>query len=110
MAWAGLTLRAPPYPNNGKRTYDGYTLRLVDSGAWQVLSEQALLANGTLPTPFNSSTPHRLQLAAKGAALTAAVDGAAVWSGSDATYGKGQVALGSGYHQAAFNSFEVNPA
>jgi len=110
VAWAGVTVRAPPYPNSGKRTYDGYTLRLLDSGAWQVLAELALLANGTLPAPFNSSAPHALALTAKGAALTAAVDGATVWSGSDATYGKGQVALGSGYHAAAFAAFSVAPA
>jgi hypothetical protein len=105
QVWAGLTVRAPPYPNNGVRTYDGYTLRLMDSGAWEVLAERAVLGNGTLPAPFNSSQPHQLRLAAVGTALTAAVDGAQVWSGSDSTYSKGQTALGSGYHAAAFDDF-----
>lgn len=112
--WAGVTIRAPPYPNNGPRTYDGYTLRLTStnsgSGLWQVLSELAVLANGTMPAPFNSSAPHTLVISAKAAAVTAAVDGATVWTGSDATYAMGQVALGSGYNSATFDDFSVVPA
>ncbi len=46
----------------------------------------------------------------KGTAITAAVDGAAVWTGNDVHFGNGQVALGGGYHTATFDDFSVAPA
>lgn len=113
MVWAGVSVRAPPYPNSGPRTYDGYTLRLTSAnggGAWQVLSELTVLANGTMPTSFNSSSPHILQLTAKATTITAEVDGDTVWTGNDATYTMGQIALGSGYNSATFDNFSVAPA
>jgi hypothetical protein len=38
--------------------------------------------------------------------------GAAVWTGNDVHFGKGQVALGGGYHwhAATFDDFSVAPA
>jgi hypothetical protein len=111
-AWVALTLRAPPYPNNGPRTYSGYSLRVQEGGQWAVMTGRtSALANGTLGGgAFNSSAPHVLKITAAGTTVSAWVDGAALWSGSDATYAMGQVALGSGYHAAAFDDFSVAPA
>ena len=109
-AWAGITVRAPPYPNSGPKTYDGFTLRLRDVGDWQVLSTLTVLGNGTMGAGFNSSAPHALQLSVKGTTIKASVGGEAVWSGQSSDFAMGQVALGSGYHFAAFNAFSVAPA
>ena len=70
-----------------------------------------VLARGALRADFNSSAWHALSLAAAGSLLTAAVDGAIVWSG-EAVAGfplAGQVALKSGLHYAAFDNFSVVP-
>jgi hypothetical protein len=58
----------------------------------------------------NTTAWHALRLSAKGTAIAAAVDGAQVWAGDDATFANGQVAIGSGYHQAAFDDFAVDKA
>ena len=103
-------MRAPPYPNHPSGNYNGYTLKLQDSGIWEVLTNQkTALGNGTLGGGggFNSTQPHTLTLGVVGQAITAKVDGAVIWSGNDGSYSAGQVAIGSGYHFAAFDNFSV---
>ena len=92
--------------------WQGLTFRVVDSGAWQVFSGAHVIGNGTAPgaAAFNSTAWHALSLTVKGTSVSASIDGAAVFAGTDATYTNGQVALAAGYHYAAFDDFSVVPA
>lgn len=112
VPYAGLTVRAPSYQSG--TLYPGYSFRAYADGTFAVLVGNAVLANGTLPAtpPYNSSAWHTMGFAVRGNGLTASLDGATVWSGADAanTWPKGQVALSSGYHRAAFDDFAVAAA
>ena len=107
VAYALIQVRVPNY--NGAN--QGYSLVARQTGEWRVLVGESILANGSLPAPFNSSAWHTLSLTAKGAQITAAVDGATVLSTTNSqNAGAGQVAWGSGYHYASFDKFRMAAA
>ena len=86
----------------------GYCLVVYGGGDWELLAGGPTpLANGTLPAPFSSAQPHALALATNGTAVTASVNGATLASVSSTAFAAGMVALGSGYHPAAFDDFAV---
>ena len=107
VAYALIQVRVPNY--NGKN--QGFSLVARETGEWRVLVSESILANGTLPAPFNSSAWHTLALTAKGSQITASVDGAVVLNTtSTLNADAGQVAIGSGYHYASFDKFRMAPA
>jgi hypothetical protein len=79
------------------------------AGTWQLLAGggSRVLANGTLPAPFNSTAPHALTLSMHGTAIVAAVDGAELATVSDSQYTRGMAGLGGGYHEHEWGSFSV---
>ena len=104
--YVSVASRVPNY--NGAN--QGYSLILFVDGSWQLTSgESALLSNGSLPQPFNSSAWHRLQVSAKGTDISASIDGAVVATATDGAYSSGQVAIGSNYHRATFDNFALGP-
>ncbi|WP_407642848.1 hypothetical protein [Actinacidiphila yanglinensis] len=85
--------------------WEGYSLRLADSGAWslQVLDPDRttrVLASGTLDGTFAGSWAH-LQLSFSGARITARVNGSVLAEVEDATYARGQVGLETSTYSTA---------
>jgi hypothetical protein len=78
----------------------GYCLTVDATGAWTLLAGSKTLASGKLaaaPVGWGTYT-----VRAVGTAVSAAFNGATIVGPlTDTTYPSGQVALGSGYHQAA---------
>jgi len=107
VAYALLQIRVPTYTGRN----EGFSLVARATGEWRVLVGESVLANGSLPAPFNSSAWHTLLLSAKGSAIAAAVDGATVLQTQSAlNAAAGQVAIGSGYHYASFDNFRMAAA
>ena len=92
-----------------KNNYPGYCLNLFADGNWTlVASQQFVLASGALAAPFDSRATHRLRVAAAGAEVTAAVDGAALADVQDTTIGAGSVFLGASWSSvASFDNFAL---
>lgn len=90
----------------------GYCLRVNGDGSWALLAgaAPAALANGTLPAPFSANASHALSLSTVGPVVSASVDGATLANVSSSAYVAGMVALGSGYHPAAFDNFALEAA
>jgi hypothetical protein len=97
--------------NNG---LNAYHLRLSDTGGWSLLKTDGnwtftTLASGTVPAPGTGSW-HRLALSFQGTAITATVDGTAVGTVTDGSYGGGQVGLGTaGYYPAQYANLSITP-
>jgi hypothetical protein len=91
-----------------------YQLKLSDSGAWSLQRNSsggtlATLASGTVAAP-GTDTWHTLALTFAGSTVTARIDGTQVGSVTDATYGSGQVGVGtSGWIGAQFANLKVTP-
>ena len=113
LNYTGLRTQAPP----------GYCVGVNATGAWAVRAGGAALGGGQLPVPFSAGSPHALVLAVRGARVAAwVVEGAPPPSGAlpgspplvnvtDGTFpGSGMVALGSGFHPAAFDNFTLAAA
>lgn len=77
---------------------------------WELRAGGRLLRAGILGTPLLPGQWASVALTAVGANITAVVDGAAVVSVQDATFGWGMVALGSGWHPAWWDSVSVAAA
>ena len=105
--YAGITARAPTY--SGAKG-EGYTFVTRADASWQLRSGDAIIASGNVTIPYNSSAWHLMSLTTKGTQITARLDGAQLATVSDSAYSAGQVAIGSGYHRAAFDNFSVTPA
>jgi hypothetical protein len=93
---------------------DAYQLKLSDSGAWSLQRNSSggtvtTLASGTVAAP-GTGTWHTLALTFAGSGITARIDGAPVGSVTDASYGSGQVGIGtSGWIGAQFANLNVTP-
>ena len=89
--------------------YRGYCLNVFADGSWTLaLNQTSVLAAGALPAPFNSSAAHRLRVAAAGASVSAAVDGAALAAVEDTTIQSGSAFLGSSWSAlASFDNLEL---
>ena len=89
----------------------GLCLLVNATGGWAARAGATLVAAGRA-AGFDPSSPHRLAVTAAGAAVAGAIDGAAVFSGAPvgAHTAGGLVALGCGYHAAAFNNFAIAAA
>lgn len=97
---------------DGKAVWpSGYVLSLHADGAWELLNTKlktapARLASGTLQLMPHSW--HRLSLTFEGSAIVAEVDGHRVGQATESTHGKGMAGIGSGWHHALFDNFEVS--
>lgn len=106
----------PPYVSVVARVptygpmYSGYVLSTFQDATWSVSSGKTILANGSLPSGYNSSNWNVISISTKGSTISASFGGNQLWSGTDVTYTNGQAGVGSGYHYAAFDSFEVKVA
>ena len=89
--------------------YRGYCLNVFQDGAWTLaLNQTSVLASGDLPPPFNSSALHRLRVAAAGASVSAAVDGAPLAAVEDTTIQSGSAFLGSSWSAlVTFDNFAL---
>ncbi|BCY09183.1 ricin-type beta-trefoil lectin domain protein [Actinoplanes sp. L3-i22] len=92
--------RAGNYNHDGPQNLSAYYLRVADNGAWSIRSNdtggnQRTLAAGT-STALGTGRWHRLSLTLDGSTLTAAIDGAAVGSATDATWIAGQIGYATG--------------
>lgn len=77
----------------------------------QVLSSTTIVASGSLPAPFDPSTPLPLTLTVSGSKAEATANGVTLGVFDlPTTYTEGMIALGSGYHWASFDDFFVKPA
>ena len=64
---------------------------------------------GNVTVPFDPRAPHRLTLNMAGPVIEGYINGTLVGSITDFTYEAGNAAVGSGWHPAAFDDFEVTP-
>ncbi|WP_042374963.1 RICIN domain-containing protein [Streptacidiphilus neutrinimicus] len=93
---------------------DAYQLKLSDTGAWSLQRNSSggtviTLASGTVAAP-GTGTWHTLALGFAGSGITATIDGTQVGSVTDASYGSGQVGVGtSGWIGAQFANLKVTP-
>ena len=88
-------------------TTPGYCLNLFASGNWTLASNDSPIAAGAAPAPFDSTAPHRIAVSMAGDLVEAFLDGARVASVNNDDFAFGNAALGSGFHQCAFDDFEV---
>ncbi len=94
--------------------YNGYFLRVTDTGSWSILRNNT---SGQLTTLRSGSVAalgtnrwHTLALAFSGSTITATVDGAQVGSVGDSTFGAGQVGFGTSQGETAqFDNLSVTP-
>ncbi len=94
--------------------YNGYFLRVTDTGSWSILRNNT---SGQLTTLRSGSTSalgtnrwHTLALGFNGSTITATIDGAQVGSVSDGTFGAGQVGFGTSQGETAqFDNLSVTP-
>ena len=88
-------------------TTPGYCLNLFASGNWTLASNDSPIAIGSAPAPFDSAAPHRIAVSMAGDVVEAFLDGARVASVTNDDFAYGNAALGSGFHDCAFDDFEV---
>lgn len=95
---------------------NGYWFSLSDTGGWSLTRSDfsdnvVTLASGTASAAAGLGTWHHLALGFSGATITAAIDGTAVGTVSDSTYGGGKVALFTGGYTAGdqFANLAVTP-
>jgi hypothetical protein len=94
---------------------NAYHLRLSDTGSWSLLKTTTgtnswnwtTLASGTVAAP-GTNTWHRLSLTFQDSTITAAIDGSTVATVTDASYGAGQIGLGTaGYYPVEYSNLSV---
>ena len=90
----------------------GLCLLVNASGGWAARAGATVVASGRLPAGFDPTAPHRLAINAAGATFAAVLDGGALVTGAPvgAHTAGGLVALGCGYHDAAFTDFAIAAA
>ena len=110
--------------NGGGSVEPALCLLLAANGTWFARQHAAVLANGTLLTEaaaagsepgagFDPTRPRVLSVCVRNATFSGSADGAPLFSveapgaGRGGYMAAGRVALGSGYHGAAFDDFAV---
>ncbi|MFB9238653.1 ricin-type beta-trefoil lectin domain protein [Plantactinospora siamensis] len=92
--------------------YNGYFLRVTDTGSWSILrnntaGQLTTLRSGSVAA-LGTNRWHSLALGFSGGAITATVDGAVVGTASDSTFGAGQVGFGTSQGETAqFDNLSV---
>jgi Glycosyl hydrolase family 59 len=104
--------------------FGGYEFTLSSNGSWSVLANSTRghprkMASGTLRTAPGDNTEIPMSLKVSGQTITASVDGAKVWKGTDGSYTNGLAGIGtgagtgtvtSGFYPVQFTGFAVTPA
>jgi hypothetical protein len=109
--YAELLGRAGTQDNKGCGL-NAYYLRVSDTGAWSIVRNntsctQTTVASGTGPT-LGTNRWHTLALAFSGSTITASIDGTAVKTVNDPTYGAGQVGFSTSQGETAqFDNLSV---
>jgi hypothetical protein len=95
---------------------NAYHLRLSDTGSWALLKTSAAgttswnwttLASGTVPA-VGTNTWHNLALTFQDNTITATIDGSAVATVTDTSYGAGQIGLGTaGYYPVEYSDLSI---
>jgi hypothetical protein len=91
---------------------NSYYLRAGDTGAWSIMRKntsctQTTLASGTVAA-LGTNRWHTLTLALSGSSITASIDGTAVRTVSDSTFGAGQVGFSTSEEETAqFDNLSV---
>ncbi|GAB3891280.1 ricin-type beta-trefoil lectin domain protein [Kibdelosporangium lantanae] len=97
----------------GPAGLNAYRLRVTDAGAWSILRQ-----NGGTTTTLSSGRVaalgtgrwHGLALAFSGSTITATIDGTAVGTANDGTWGNGQVGYGTSQGETAqFDNLSITP-
>jgi hypothetical protein len=97
----------------GPAGLNAYRLRVADSGSWSILRQ-----NGNNTTTLSSGRVaalgtgrwHSLVLTFAGSTITATIDGTAVGTASDGTWGNGQVGYGTSQGETAqFDNLSITP-
>ncbi len=84
-----------------------YALRLGSDGAWQFRRLGATVTGGVLDG-FDATGPHRLAIQVVGGEVTGFVDGAPVFTWTDAApFLSGRVDLASGFHYTRFDNLRI---
>jgi Glycosyl hydrolase family 59/Ricin-type beta-trefoil lectin domain/Concanavalin A-like lectin/glucanases superfamily len=113
--YAQLIGRAGNYNHQGPQNLNAYYLRVSDSGAWSIRSNntsgnQRTLASGTT-SALGTGRWHKVALTMNGSSLTAAIDGTTVGSVSDSTWVAGQVGYATGQGVTAqFDNLSITSA
>ena len=113
--------RISTFQPNGEPV-QGYCLIVDSKGKWYIAAGGTKGAERDVPNVLATGTLggnpgmggramqawHTLEIQAKGAVITGVVDGVVVGAVSDSTFSHGMAAVGSGWHQAGFDDFELN--
>jgi len=95
------------YARNGAPVH-GYCLVCSElEQAWKLLASGTTLANGALSSSIRGW--HSLSMQFKGAVIEASIDGRLLAKVHDTTFLFGMAAVGSGWHQAWFDNFAIEP-
>jgi hypothetical protein len=105
--YAAVCGRLETYAGFDAVTTPGYCLNLNESGDWTLASNDVSIAAGKAPAPFDSTAPHRVAVSMAGDVIEAYLDGALLASVTNDDFAFGNAALGSGFHECAFDDFEV---
>jgi O-glycosyl hydrolase len=106
--------RASAYPHESPANLDAYYLRVSDSGAWSILSNNT---SGTVRTLASGSTTapgtgrwHTVALTFSGTTITATLDGVTLGHATDGTWSSGQVGYATGQGVTAqFDNLTITP-
>ena len=83
----------------------GYTLRIWDTGAWELKAFKSIKARGS--AGFSANQWHNLRLDMRGSSIAGYVDGQQICNVVDASYASGLAGLGSGFNFAQFGDLEI---
>ena len=86
---------------------NGYWLKVDHNGNWQLNADSNTFASGTVP--FSANEWHNLKLKFSGKNIIAFVDDERVASARDVKYSTGMAGIGSGWNNAQFDNFKVQP-
>lgn len=82
-------------------------MRVDHNGNWQLNADSSTFASGTVP--FSADTWHNLKLRFSGKKIIAIINGMQVGSARDVKYSSGMAGVGSGWNNARFDNFTVQP-
>ncbi|MGI5240618.1 ricin-type beta-trefoil lectin domain protein [Dactylosporangium sp. CA-139066] len=106
--------RGNTYNHQGPQNLNGYYLRVSDTGAWSIRSNNTsgnwrTLASGTT-SALGTGRWHSLSLTLNGSTLTAAIDGTTLGSVSDSTWVAGQIGYATAQGVTAqFDNLSITP-
>ena len=94
-------------PGDNSDDPPGYTLRVRDSGAWELKSFKTVLVTGT--TAFSANQWHHLALSFRGTTIAGYADSKPLFTITDSSYSSGLAGLGSGWNFAQFGHLDIEP-